>query len=148
MPGKTSRHPEGLFDDVRDTVHKGMTEADLCGSEAFQTGLAYLETGYFWEAHEVLEPVWMACEPNSPARHTAQALIQIANAGLKLRLGRPDAARRILERVDTHLTEAANSGAERSLGLSLESLMDYAGRLTVCNKMHNHNGGKISENIR
>ena len=74
-----------------------MTPEDLARSDAFQAGLFFLETGYFWEAHEVLEPVWMALPEGSDQRHLVQALIQFANAQLKFVMQRAKAAKRLCE---------------------------------------------------
>jgi uncharacterized protein len=106
VPGANARHPEGAFDALRDSVRPGMDEGALADSAAFRAGLDWLHAGYHWEAHEVLEPVWMACPPNHPARHMAQALIQIANARLKDRMGRPRAATRLRAIAARHLAEA------------------------------------------
>ncbi|WP_417206830.1 DUF309 domain-containing protein [Antarctobacter sp.] len=95
VPGRTARHPEGLFDPVRATVHPGMAADDLAYSAAFRHGLFYIERGFYWEAHEVLEPVWMALPDGSVERRFVQALIQTANGLLKLRMGRPKAAQRL-----------------------------------------------------
>lgn len=96
IPGQTPRHPEDAFDAIRDTAQAGMTPVDLAACDAFQTGLSYIETGFYWEAHEVLEPVWMVLENPSDDRQFVQALIQIANASLKLEMGRPKAALRLV----------------------------------------------------
>lgn len=125
VPGQTPRHPEALFDPIRASVSSAMTEAELAGSLAFITGLTYLDEGYFWEAHEVLEPVWMACPPESPARHCAQALIQIANAALKQSMGRENAVRRILVIVDTLLAQAGTEN-DRVLGMTIGEIRDMA----------------------
>lgn len=120
VPGQTERHPEGAFDDLRVTVHAGMTEVEIQGTPAFQVGLTYLETGYFWEAHEVLEPVWMACAPNSVARSVTQGLIQLANARLKIKMNRPRAALRLLDIAKGHL----QTGAGRVvLGVDCDGLL-------------------------
>jgi len=95
VPGKTPRHEEGAFDSVRATARAGMSVDALTDCAAFQTGLEYLDTGYYWEAHEVLEPVWMVLPNNSDERYLVQALIQLANARLKLCMGRPKAALRL-----------------------------------------------------
>ena len=87
VPGQTPRHPEGAFDAVRDTAQPGMSVEALAASEAFVTGLAYLDQGYFWEAHELLEPVWMACPQNSAEQVFVRGVIQRANARLKERMG-------------------------------------------------------------
>lgn len=95
VPGISERHPEGQFDHIRNSVHAGMSPESLAASDAFQCGLRYLETGYFWEAHEVLEPVWMVLPINGDERQLVQALIQLANAQLKTEMRRPKAAKRL-----------------------------------------------------
>lgn len=117
IPGANSRHAEGTFAALRATARPGMTEADLAASAAFRAGLAYLHAGFFWESHEVLEPVWMALPPNSPARQVAQALIQLANARLKDRMGRPRAAARLRALAAGHLSEARAGREGAILGL-------------------------------
>ncbi len=95
VPGQTPRHAEGRFEHLTATVHQGMSTAQLGQSEAFCTGLVYLRRGYFWEAHELFEPVWMALEAGSDDRRLVQALIQLANAQLKRKMQRPKAAKRL-----------------------------------------------------
>lgn len=103
IPGKTARHPEDWFDPVKASVTPDIATADLPQTVAFRTGLAYFGAGYFWECHEVLEAVWMATKDPSPARDMVQALIQLANARLKLRMERPRAAHRLCDIVADHL---------------------------------------------
>ena len=95
VPGQTARHAEGRFAPVCATAQLGMSPTQLAQSKAFCTGLFYLQRGYFWEAHELFEPVWMALEEGSEERCLLQALIQLANAQLKLRMHRPKAASRL-----------------------------------------------------
>ena len=95
VPGLTARHAEGCFEPICATAQKGMSAEQLAQSEAFCKGLVFLRCGYFWEAHELFEPVWMALEEGSDERHLLQALIQLANAQLKLRMQRPKAASRL-----------------------------------------------------
>ena len=89
LPGKTPRHPEDRFDRF------AFDRADLAGSERWQLALACLREGYFWEAHEWLEPVWMDLPEDAPERALVQGLIQLANAGLKRRMGRAGAVARL-----------------------------------------------------
>jgi predicted metal-dependent hydrolase len=84
VPGQTARHPEGFFDFLK---------ADR--ATALRAGLVYFERGFFWECHEVLEAVWMETPDPSPERDMVQAVIQLANARLKLRMDRPKAAVRL-----------------------------------------------------
>lgn len=115
IPGRTPRHAEGAFDTLRATARPGMNAGELANSAAFRTGLAWLQAGYFWEAHELFEPVWMALEPGSRERALVACLIQIANARLKRAMGRPRAARRIAELAAALLDEVGDS---RCMGLT------------------------------
>ena len=95
-----------------------MEPGELTGSDAWGAGWALFERGYFWEAHEVWEPIWLALPPNRGARHAVQAAIQLANAALKLRMGRVAAARRLcaLAREAAGRANGANA-PDDSLGL-------------------------------
>lgn len=84
IPGKTARHPEGHFDPLK-------ADPDI----ALRAGIQFFERGYYWECHEVLESVWMQAKSPSAERDMVQAIIQLANARLKLRMARPKAAARL-----------------------------------------------------
>lgn len=86
IPGENARPAEG-------SIAPGLSE-----------GLALYRAGFFWEAHEALEPLWLAAAPNSRARVYLQALIQLANAQLKHKMDKPAAAHRILGLVRDHLS--------------------------------------------
>ena len=88
MPGRNARPPEG-------SIAPGWDE-----------GLAQYRAGYFWEAHEAWEPVWMEASPNSEDKALVQAAIQLANGNLQRVMGQPRAAGRILAIVRDHLARA------------------------------------------
>ena len=73
---------------------------------AFRFGADLFNAGFFWEAHEVWELVWRALPPNSRERLACQALIQAANACLKLRFGRTKAFGRLSAEVARLADEA------------------------------------------
>ena len=104
---------------MRASVRNGMSPEDLAICPAFVEGLRLLDTGWFWEAHEVLEPVWMACPPNSRERMAIKALIQIANARLKARMGMNRAVERLLVEATGIIAEL---GDQPVLGLEVDSL--------------------------
>lgn len=104
IPGQNARHPEDAFDWIRDQA------AAEAGNAAWDYGLRLLLEGFCWEAHEVLEPVWMAAAPNSAEKAMAQAVIQLANAALKLDMGKPKAAVRLAGMVEALAAEAAQGG--------------------------------------
>ncbi|WP_300058897.1 DUF309 domain-containing protein [uncultured Roseobacter sp.] len=119
IPGKTARHPEDWFDEIKASV-AGVPPSRLHHTVAFQTGLAYFVEGFFWECHEVLEAVWMRTAERSVERELVVALIQLANARLKLEMSRPRAARRLCDIVDTHLRRC--EGHRRVLGVGIGDL--------------------------
>ncbi len=94
-PGLTPRPTGGI---VFEIAGQGSTPVDpgkLPKSEAWIAGHLLALRGYFWEAHEVWEKVWFGLPPNSAERVLVQAWIQLANACLKERMGRPRAAERL-----------------------------------------------------
>lgn len=88
IPGQNARPPEG-------SIAPGWDE-----------GLAQYRAGYFWEAHEAWEPIWMEAAPNSEHKALLQAAIQLANGNLKRVMGQPRAAARILTIARDHLARA------------------------------------------
>ena len=92
VPGQNARHPEDWFDGIKADVAAGLPTEQ---TQAWRAGLRYLDKGYYWECHEVLEAVWMALPNPSPERDMTQALIQLANARLKLKMGKPRATLRL-----------------------------------------------------
>ncbi len=125
MPGLTPRHPDDLFDELKGGLDDVFTDR-LNETRTWAYGLALLRDGYFWEAHEVLEAVWMACAPNAPERLMLQAVIQRANAALKRKMGLNRAA----ERLDEHSRNLASEAVGREGG----SVMGFDSNL--CIKIH------------
>lgn len=118
IPGQTARHPEDWFDEIKGSVQPGMSAAELERSAAFRAGLIYLDAGYFWECHEVLEAVWMETPEGSAEREMVQAIIQLANARLKLLMERPNAALRLCDMVSDHLARIERDGPILGIGPS------------------------------
>jgi len=61
-------------------------------NKTYLYGHDLMHAGYYWEAHEVWEAVWLLTRANSPERVLLQALIQSANAQLKRQMRRLRAA--------------------------------------------------------
>ncbi len=120
IPGQNARHPEDAFDWIRDQAAAG----------AWDYGLRLLHEGFYWEAHEVLEPVWMAAAPNSAEKAMAQAVIQLANAALKLDMDKPKAAARLAGMVEALASEAAQGGAV-VLGVEVAGVRRAAGSVST-----------------
>jgi hypothetical protein len=78
----------------------------------------------------VLEAVWIASPKNGRDRVALQAVIQLANAGLKLRMGRDRAAMRLLADVRWMLGEIGNADLGHAFAQSLDAaaLSEAVGR--------------------
>jgi hypothetical protein len=72
---------------------------------ALRYGLGLNDAGFFWESHEILEAVWAAAPQGGRERILLRACIQIANANLKLRMGRSNAAARLFGEALAELDE-------------------------------------------
>ncbi len=120
VPGLTPRHPEGLFDHLK-TGLSHTPPHSLHETQAWASGMAFLHEGFFWEAHEVLEAVWMVCPHNSPERLMVQAIIQRANAGLKQKMGKNKAARRLLDLSAKLHGEALDRAGQDVFGIGLHN---------------------------
>ncbi|MBL3705460.1 DUF309 domain-containing protein [Sulfitobacter sp. BDSS02] len=94
-----------------------MSLEELEQTLAWRAGWLFVRNGYFWEAHEVLEPVWMTLDAG-PERQFVQGVIQVANAALKLKMGRPNAVRRLCDIADGHLDACGEADAIMGLPLS------------------------------
>lgn len=121
IPGQTARHAEGLFDPLKTGLDKTPAK-DLHFTTAWQIGRAFFAEGYFWEAHEMWEAVWLAAPPNSAEKLLVQAFIQTANAGLKRKMGQQKAADRLAAQALHLHHEAFLSGKSRILGSGREEL--------------------------
>ena len=119
VPGQTPRHDDAVFAALHDTVREGMTVCELVQTDAWHAGLLYLEKGYFWEAHEMWEPIWMRTRVGSPERELVQGLIQLANAHLKARMNRPKAVTRLCDIAEAHLKWGAPAAGVMGVELEL-----------------------------
>ena len=129
VPGLTARHPEGAFDRVRDMADAETSSQTAAQNTAWLHGLDLLEAGFYWEAHEVLEQVWMNAGPQTPERAMVQAVIQLANAALKHGMARPNAVLRLCAIAEDHLHAAALTGAADIMGLTPTDLQSQINRV-------------------
>lgn len=126
IPGKTTRHAEDAFDHLRATAAPEFSVEQLSKSDAFLVGLDYLHAGFYWEAHELLEPVWMVLPDPSRERSFVQGLIQIANGFLKLKMDRPKAADRLEGIARAHIVCA---GTGVVMGIEQQEVLEMLGSL-------------------
>lgn len=70
--------------------------------DAYVEGLALFDRGYYWEAHERWEALWILAGRTGPVAELLRGLIQLAAAALKLRQGRAAGAIALAERARGH----------------------------------------------
>ena len=116
IPGSSSVPDRATLDAIK-VLTPRVTSDTWRQAPAYAYGLHLHAHGYFWEAHEVWEPVWLATAPNSRERHLLAALIQLANACLKLEMAQPRAALRLLLVSQDHLAECRSPPGRTVLGL-------------------------------
>lgn len=100
--------------------------------ERFLWGVDLFNAGYYWEAHEAWEAVWIAAGRRGPTADFLKALIKLAAAGVKLYEQNPSGARRHLRRA-RELFVAVNAAsppdAGRMFGLDAAALGESAGQM-------------------
>lgn len=95
-------------------------------------GLDLFNAGYYWEAHEAWEGVWLAVGRVGPVADFLKGLIKLAAAGVKAYEGRPVGVRRHALRARELLQSAVSAQAdERMAGLDVRELQEHAGRVAA-----------------
>jgi hypothetical protein len=112
---------------------------------AFLYGIELYAHGYFWEAHEVWEPVWLATAPSSRERHLMAGLIQLANACLKLEMRRPRAAVRLLQASADELAECRPDAAHPLMGMGIRALGEALHNFSILVREHVGDGQGLIE---
>ncbi len=120
VPGVSPRHRPEFFDEIKMSVPSDLPADQLHETHAFRAGKRYFDEGFFWECHEVLEVVWRQTSDPSPERDMVLALIQLANARLKVLMRQPRAAMRLCDMVETHISRCPDDRA--ILGLQTAEL--------------------------
>jgi hypothetical protein len=89
-------------------------------------GLDLFNHGFYWEAHEQFEAIWLACGRRGPVADFLKGLIKLAAAGVKYLAGKSEGVR-------SHTRRAAalfrSLGGEAMLGLPLGALQSLAEEL-------------------
>jgi hypothetical protein len=124
VPGTGTAPDRPCLDTVTAAVAPRLRGEEMLQDPAFRFGADLLNCGFFWEAHEVWEPVWQALAPNSRERIACRALIQGANALLKRHQGQDRAFARLAREVAALAREAGVGGGEPVPGLA-----EWAGRI-------------------
>ncbi len=101
-----------------DPTPLSLNEVPWQNSASYLYGIDLFNAGYWWECHEILEGLWLATGRETKAGHTMQAIIQCAAAHLKIALGHPIGARRLISHSRRHVDTAGHL----YLGVDLEAM--------------------------
>ncbi len=113
VPGTGSEPDLAPLERIKQTGLPGVDADDWRGNVAYRYGWSLFDAGFFWEAHEIWEPVWHACAPNSRERLLLRALIQLANARLKQKMGKDNASARLLDEADQLLADVTGPNSDK-----------------------------------
>ncbi len=78
-------------------------------SPRFLRGTRLFDAGFYWEAHEAWESLWLAAGRTSPLAAFLKGLIKLAAAGVKVREGVPSGVKRHARRAAELFEEAAEA---------------------------------------
>ena len=108
-------------------------------------GIDLFNHGYYWEAHEVWEGLWRACGRSGPAGTFLKALIGLAAAGFKVRVGNLQGVRRHAQRAARLFHETAmviGPHGPSYMGLDLRALKRWASDVAECPPMNGDYGSR------
>ena len=101
--------------------------------DAYLWGLDLFNHGYYWEAHELWEAVWMACGRKGASADFFKSLIKLAAAGVKAREGRVAGVRlharralALLQQARVAVLASQSAAPPRLFGLALDELIELA----------------------
>ncbi|REJ64320.1 MAG: DUF309 domain-containing protein [Proteobacteria bacterium] len=100
IPGQTQRHQEEQFDEIISSIPCDIDFETLQTLSAFHIALNFMQHGFHWEAHEILEAIWMNTAQNSIERLFTQCVIHLANANLKHVMKRETATQKIMSQAN------------------------------------------------
>jgi uncharacterized protein len=132
VPGETphpTRDPGGHSYGAEFRIPEPPDPEDWRACRDYLYGIDLFNHGFYWEAHEAWEGLWVACGRHGPTATYLQALISLAAAGLKARSGcargmraNADKAVSLLESVASR----AGSHRTRYMGLDVSALANFA----------------------
>ncbi len=132
----TGRFPHPLRDPAGHSYAQPPVDTEAISARAWQESRAFLlgcdlfNYGYYWEAHETWEALWLACGRQGTTADFLKGLIKLAAAGVKVREGRPVGVRRHgagAAELFRGVSEAI--GREKYLGLDIATLIAFGERL-------------------
>lgn len=137
LPGRhphPTRDPEGhSYGAALETAEPPVPEDwRACGDYLY--GIDLFNHGFYWEAHEAWEGLWVACGRQGATATYLQGLINLAAAGFKARWGNARGLRANAGTASRLFTSAARrlgAGGVRHMGLDVRALADLAAAIAT-----------------
>ncbi len=129
VPGQTPHpvtDPRGHSYGLKPTPAAAFDPAKWRTCRDYLQGIDLFNHGYYWEAHETWEGLWVAIGRRGPLADFLKGLIKLAASGVKCREGNAQGLQRHLARARTLFQGVRRSipdGTDRLCGLSLEHLL-------------------------
>jgi hypothetical protein len=121
------RDPQGHSHQAPEQIPEPLDAVDWSGCSTYLYGIDLFNHGYYWEAHEAWEGLWLAAGRMGVTAEFLKGLIKLAAAGLKIRQQRPRGVRRHALRAIEHFRRVREeTGCAGFAGLDLESAMARA----------------------
>lgn len=103
LPGKNAKAQHGHLPEFNPNHH-----LELKDNPAYLYAIDLFNEQFYWEVHEILEPIWLSLEAG-PKKDALQGIIILAAAKLKIILDQPEVATRLFQRSLSLLSPAAGS---------------------------------------
>lgn len=130
VPGRRPHpvsHPEGHSHGRTSSLPPALDPGRWWDSPAYLWGCDLFNHGYYWEAHESWEGLWIAAGRKGPIARFLQGLIHLAAAGVKVREGKAAGVRSHAERAGAAFAEVEQAaGTNVICGLDLRWLRSRA----------------------
>ena len=127
IPGQTQRHNEAQFDEIISSIPSVIDFETLQTLSAFHIALNYMQHGFHWEAHEILEAIWKNTAQNSIERLFTQYIIHLANANLKHIMKRETATQKIMTQANALSAEIGRRAPDSVAFVEIQKLfLKYA----------------------
>lgn len=135
IPGRTphpTRDPDGHSYGAKAANPKAPDPENWRDCREYLYGLDLFNHGFYWEAHEAWEELWVACSRSGLTATYLKALINLAAAGMKASWGSMRGMRANAENAMRLFDSAARqfeSRGTRFMGLDVRALADSAARV-------------------
>jgi hypothetical protein len=127
VPGRSPRPARAEIESVEEPPR----EENWRRCRRYLVGIDLFNHGFYWEAHEAWESLWIAAGRRGRTADFLKGLIKLAAAAVKVRQGNAAGARRhaLRARELFDLAAVAHGSADSRLGLSFEHLRGAADAL-------------------